>query len=143
MTGLGQAPGLGEGYEREDGDGCHGVSGIRADMEWTAGYDRRPTGHEQRWSWQNRGGTVDELHEARVVKAKALLSAEPDETVRSEVARAKVAEAITGWATATKASQLGRSWGVTHSAGVEGLTAWLIDGPVGAVLDDLGYTVVE
>lgn len=61
----------------------------------------------------------------------------------SSVDRAAVAAVIEGWAKGTGAAQLGRSWGVVHPDGMAGLVGWLIAGPVGAVLDGLGYEIVE
>lgn len=129
--GKGAAPGLGEGYEADAGDGRHGISGIRWGEEWSAGYERRPARWGQRWSWQNRGGYVDEMGEAT--------SADVD---RTEINRATVVAALEEWIVATHASQMGRTFGVSQPAGRRAYAEHLLDGPVAAVLDKLGFAVV-
>jgi hypothetical protein len=163
MTGLGQAPGLGEGYGQEEGDGRHGVSGIRPGMEWTAAYDRRPARHADRWSWQNREGTVDEqqfvdhtslsitdaispYEEARRLRGDAdelyeATSADPDLAL-TEVTRAEVVAALEAWIKGTHASQMGRTFGVSQPDGRRAYAEHLAAGPVAAVLEALGLTVV-
>lgn len=132
MSGLGQAPGLGEGYDG-GGDGSHGVSGIRRGREWV-GDERRPARWDQRWSWQNRGGIVDETAEQ---------AEDPNEGALTEIDGERVVEALEAWILATHASQMGRTWGVSQPAGRRAYAEHLAAGPVAAVLEALGFAVIE
>jgi hypothetical protein len=68
---------------------------------------------------------------------------------RQVVGRSVVAAGLRMWMQRTRASQLGRTFNVTHPAASEEMTGWLIEGsgdaggPVAAVLALLGIDVVD
>lgn len=138
MSGLGAAPGLGEGYAASATKGAAGIDAnheLVYDLELHE-YVKAPT--RRWWSWQRPGGAVN-----------AEDMAEPETETLTEVTRAQLVEWLSEWMEATGSSQLGGTFNVTRDDGREKLAAYLLDGlgsaggSVRAVVERLGFHIVE